>query len=308
MNGHAYWLEMNNLSPTGNTRIIRFAECESRLAAAESRAVLLADEAYASELLNEIEARLTAKPNSILSLDVFDTLLLRNDKSEVRRFYEIAGRVAEQLSNNAASNLNKEDVLAARYTATLASYRLSKPMAGCREGSIDEIWGLAATTLGLEPEDAAKCIDAEISYEGENLTVNPVLLLAVERHVARGGKVALLSDMYLEARYIRRLVEGLGVGTEFAAVVSSANEKVSKRSGGVFSIIERLVGCGPESFFHIGDSHLGDYQNPRQRGWRAMHLPISVGERRRRVADDIETRRLLSEMHGLFLPRVERPS
>ena len=107
---------------------------------------------------------------SLLSLDVFDTVLIREDVSEIRRFWEIAKLIAERLEA-----VDSRDLLIARLTATRASYRCSMMVDGYREGELDEIHRLALGMLGLDGALTEVAVAAELEYEAAHLIANPAV-------------------------------------------------------------------------------------------------------------------------------------
>jgi hypothetical protein len=83
------------------------------------------------EALDELALTHDGTPG-LLSLDVFDTLLLRDGSSQVRRFGEIGARMAAR----AGPGTTAEDALIARHLGTRASYRAGPRVDGCGEGSL----------------------------------------------------------------------------------------------------------------------------------------------------------------------------
>jgi FMN phosphatase YigB (HAD superfamily) len=227
----------------------------------------------------------------VLSLDVFDTFLLRNDKSEARRFREIAQlareRVFAALGQSAKSLPDDLDFLTARTDATALCYRTRQPVEGCREGHIRDILRTAAGSLGFPPGADAVMLEAELDYEAANLTLNLALVDVGREFRARGGRTILLSDMYLGKDEITAIIRRLDPPSLdlFDDVFSSADHVLSKRSGRIFKLVEQKFDAMPEQFFHIGDAFEGDVYQSKKAGWGALHFPVSVAEHARRSLD-----------------------
>lgn len=249
-----------------STTITRFGPVESEVAHTTDRNALFADAAFQERLAAYADDDL---PYSFLCLDAFDTLMLRNTKCEPRRFHEIAARVSELTGSQSA-----DDALVSRLLATRVAYRTSAPIDGCREGTLADIHRLWAGLRGDPPSVAEATVEIEMEYEVENLTPNSAIAELARRHVERGGRVLVVSDMYLGVREIAWLVERVHPGLEIDKIYSSADYKVSKRSGGIFALIEEEWSRPGEDFLMIGDALLGDYQRPLRAGWKAIHLPI----------------------------------
>lgn len=261
--------------------LIRFDTIEVELTGTTDREALLRNRRFRGRvfaLLDEMLGSDLGDPG-VLSLDVFDTLLLRDGSSELRRFGEIGARMAARLGDGT----QVVDALVARHLGTRASYRAGPRVKGCGEGSLREIHATAARVLGVPEARAADFIEAEIDVEAGHVQPNGLLVSYMRRHRARGGKVVLVSDMYMHADQIGELLARTGIRPDLHdALYSSADTKVSKASGGIFAHVREAAGA--PCVVHVGDSLRGDYVNPRAFGWRALLMPVPdalLGERRR---------------------------
>lgn len=253
-------------------RVLRFGEIEMSFEQCGDRSLLLA--AKSSVLIEKLWAAFVKSGATILSLDVFDTFLIRNWKPEARRWYEVSEQVAELASVTAW------DAYVARNMATVSSYRTRKAVGGCREGHIDDILRMQIRMLNADRLTVERLKQIEIDYEIANLSPNPLLMELARRVQAQGGRVVLVTDMYLDAKSVWKIVEGVcGDDAPVDDIVSSADTVVSKRSGLVFEHVEDVMSAAPDAFFHIGDSRIGDFVMPVRRGWSAIHLPIPAAER-----------------------------
>ena len=236
------------------------------------------------ELVQKIEKYNT----KVFSIDVFDTLLLRNSKPEALRYHEISQITLKYLSNKLphdrrVSALTTEDVLESRIFGIKETYRTRSLVDGCGEGIIDEIVRGQLLFLNLDPELSSDIIALEVDYECENLEVNP-LLLSLSKHLKEDGtRIILISDMYLPAKLIALIIKKMLNSSPFDQIFSSADTIVSKRSGKLFSSIAKKLEVEPEYFFHVGDSWLADVVRAREAGWRAQYFPVSTYERRERT-------------------------
>ncbi len=293
------------------TSIYRFDDIAGTLTAAASRRQLMACKDFAMLLARDLDSMLSDE-DSVLSLDIFDTLLIRDNSSEFTRFFEIGQRMADIV--NAASKTAKTaktgkgkasavagvDAFLARYFGTRASYRASTPIKGCREGSLSEIHATASRMLIGSAALTDAFIEAELTYEATRMEPSRLLLDLVKRHKARKGRSVLLTDMYMHKYQVESLLGKLGLDPAvFDLIVSSADTKVSKASGGVFKIVEQALKAAPSCFLHVGDSLRGDFQKPIEHGWRAVHLPIPDTEIVARRKDHLKTASMLASKHGI---------
>lgn len=253
----------------------------------------------ATQVVTAIEA-LIVPGHTILSFDIFDTILLRNHRSELTRFVEVSAEVAAYLSTTCQRPIGQYDVLFGRLLANRLSYRLSPAREGCREGTIADIYRVTLMQLQIDATDEviAACIEIELAYEVTQLTVNQPLMDMIQRHVERGGRAIYISDMYLSATHINQLLSRLGVDVAlFAATYSSADVILSKRSGKIWPWLCAELSVSAHDILHIGDSLVSDYQSPRMHGAQAVHLPIPLQMRRDIMIDHGHTVHQLEALH-----------
>jgi FMN phosphatase YigB (HAD superfamily) len=267
------------LSP--GRHLIRFDAIEAELTSTRDRQALLGNRRFRRLVFDALERMICNEDGTpgLLSLDVFDTLLLRDGSSELRRFGEIGARMA-QIAGRGTQAI---DALVARHLGTKASYRAGPRVDGCGEGSLREIHETAARILGLPATMANDFIEVEIACEAGRVFPNTLLVSYIRKHQARGGKTVLISDMYMHADQIAELLARAGVRPDlYDALYSSADTKVSKASGGIFGRVTEAADAS--QVLHVGDSLRGDYLKPREFGWCAMLMPVPAAlldERRR---------------------------
>ncbi len=220
----------------------------------------------------------------MLSMDVFDTVLLRNAKPETLRFAEIAEQQAAAASA-AGHPVGARTLLLARLEAAHLAYRARPAVDGHREGHIDDIMKIQCRMADLPEALAPLLKTVELAYEAENLAPNGLFLDLAEQFKAAGKPVILISDMYLDSAAIAGLVATVTRrGKLFDRVFSSAEAGASKRSGGLYGKVAKQMGIAPERILHIGDSLPGDVRQARNAGWRALHFPIARAEKAARTS------------------------
>jgi FMN phosphatase YigB (HAD superfamily) len=281
--------------------IYRFSPISRLLRSAPSRIQLARS---SDELREALQAAFDASGAEVLSLDVFDTLLLRDNQSEARRFWELSKLIRKDLvgakSYPRAAKLSDEDFLLARVEGMRVSYRTRKPVKACFEGVLDDVVKIARRALGLPATVDKRFIAAEIAYEASVLAINEAVMDLARAVKAKGGRVILVSDMYLRSEHISAILEKVDADAVKVVdqIFSSGDLVVSKRSGRIFREIERRFELGPGAFFHIGDALVGDVSKPREAGWSALHFPVSDAEAQAREAD---VAAFIDEMHALGL-------
>jgi predicted HAD superfamily hydrolase len=261
--------------------IHEFAPVARELIACGARPEFLSGDA-AERIKKAIEEVIETVEPRVLSFDVFDTFLLRNDKPETARYHELCCIIRDRIAKDGAPS--EIDLLIARLRGMAFSYRTRKAVDGCREGHIDQVIRVMRTWLNLPREIEPKILDTELDYEAQNLTLNPVLERLARDFKAGGGKVVLISDMYLGKKEVAAILKRIddGLPRLFDRIYSSADHIVSKRSGKIFPLIEKDLAAASEEFLHVGDAWEGDVVRARDAGWNALHFPVARQEILRR--------------------------
>ncbi len=220
----------------------------------------------------------------ILSFDVFDTYLLRNNKPEALRYLEMSQYALKRLRkafprDSKLKHLAAEDLCLARLMGMQATYRTRPLVQGCGEGEISEVIAMQRMVLGLDEQADDILLATEIEYEADNLNENPLLARIARRFRKQGGKVILVSDMYLGAAVIEKIIRKVASDKVYDHLFSSADMVISKRSGKIFPALEKNLRTKAGRFFHFGDSWPGDVQKPRLAGWHAFYFPVSEAEK-----------------------------
>jgi predicted HAD superfamily hydrolase len=253
-------------------RVIKFGELERRLSNLTTRPGALNGTDFGAELKSHILSECKAARAELASADVFDTLLLRNDKSEAQRYFEISSLIENALGGRCSAT----DLLISRFEAMDLAYRASKRVHDTTEADILDVIQCQVRSLGLPPSAAETMLQLEIQYEADNLVVNRPLLEALEALHEEGVKVILVSDMYLGGNLIADIIALLEPRAQFIDFLfSSADLKINKRSGTIFPFICAEFDVKPSRCFHTGDSLESDYRRARSAGWNAFFHPVS---------------------------------
>jgi hypothetical protein len=122
--------------PERDPVVLPYGELEREISALDDRRSIPAE--LSTRILDEYRAELATVDARVLSLDVFDTLLLRDDISEARRFLEMSEEAAARLGPGAAG-MTGLDLLLRRVDGMRFSYWTRPTVDGSREGSIEEV-------------------------------------------------------------------------------------------------------------------------------------------------------------------------
>lgn len=235
--------------------------------------------AYCASQLSAYLTEITAQKGiTTVSFDVFDTLLLRDVKSEMCRYYELSERFASVLRTRFSFDLDVKEIFAARLIAFRVGYRTVAANCGIREGNYSSILPLMLKILNIDSAEvdavAAALTEVEVAYEIEGLAVNPI----IERMFAEGSfdayDVIFISDMYLPLDIINRFVMHFYSRLTLAASFSSADVGLTKSSGLLFDFVLQALNKQRHEILHIGDNIKSDVQMAKARGLSALHMPV----------------------------------
>jgi FMN phosphatase YigB (HAD superfamily) len=223
----------------------------------------------------------------VLSVDCFDTLLLRGVESEEERIRRLGFRIAASLGPKGI-RVDPRAVASTRLAAARAEYRAAARED--REARHDTILRLQCVALGLDPSLAAPLVEAEIEQETCDLSPNLPLAKLLREVRRRGTRIIVVSDMYLPATAILRLLTNAGIAEGVDRVYSSSDHGATKRAGGLFDVVVNAEGVRADRMLHAGDCRIGDLEAPRRRGIAAVRLPrhhLTLARSMRRAGDRI---------------------
>ncbi|MFT3977665.1 MAG: hydrolase [Sphingomonas bacterium] len=217
-----------------------------------------------------------------LSLDCFDTLVWRDCAMPVDVFADLP------LPGGA---------IAARAAAESRARDARRMAEGKTEVSLADIH------RRLCPDgDVETSIAREIAAEHRHcFGFRPVMdLIAAAR--ARGLKVVIVSDTYLDEPQLRALI-ATACGPETADAIErvfvSSAYGVSK-AGGLFPHVLEALGCTPSALFHLGDNETADRKAPEALGIPCAHLV--------QFEDEVQTRLRLEVAAGRMIDPALRVS
>ena len=227
----------------------------------------------------------------VLSLDCFDTLLWRDSHAPT-------------------------DVLAALPEATplqrghaeVAARRAVRMGHGRKDVTISEIY--AELMPNASPAERNRAIAAEIAAEARHcFAFAPTVALMREAH-ARGLRVIIVSDTYLDARQLRELLlqaAGEDVAGLIDRIFCSSAFGLAKCDG-LYGEVLRKLSARPQDILHIGDNLKSDVEGVAPFGVNTLHLQqfSAIGERRLRLESAIGAIYHRVERGGIGAPQPHR--
>lgn len=198
----------------------------------------------------------------VLSLDCFDTLLWRQTATPKDVFAIMAASpVAKALGVTVQQ----------RISAAACAYRAKFIETGSRQIHVSDIYRSFAA---LNPEQQAQLVEAEIEAEiAACFAFAPYVELIRQAH-ARGIRVIIVSDTYLQERELRRLLSA-HLPADVMQVISKVYCSVdygTAKSLALFSAVIETSDVPAAQMLHIGDHETADALTPRKFGMQALHF------------------------------------
>lgn len=208
----------------------------------------------------------------MVSVDLFDTVLLRDHRCERRRFLLMARAAAVQL-HQAGYNLSFRALYQSRLDAQRLAYRVLEMTRPEGDVPLARIYELQTAILGLPPGAAEILKTAEFAFEASVLRPNRPLLRELAALKASGKRVIAISDIYLPRELLDRLLDSVAPGHPIDAIYSSAEFNLTKRSSELFAAVLELERTRAERVLHLGDDWRADHEMARRAGLQSRWLP-----------------------------------
>lgn len=214
----------------------------------------------------ELLRALVVRPDiDLLSLDVFDTLLLRRVARPVDVFAVLgrrlvdAGRLPRGVTASTFAVLRREAELRAR-ARSVATGR--GPEVGLRA-----VYAEFPTAYGVADE----LVREELRCERALVFPDPEIVDLVARARAHGTRVVCTSDTYFSAAHLEYLLDGC-LGEPPERIFTSSDHGTGKGED-LFDVVLDHLDVEAHRVVHAGDHDGVDVQRPRALGLQVVHLP-----------------------------------
>ncbi len=265
----------NNFNKNDRIKINVVYDKESALKKLEKGKISMSNE------LNILKSKI--EKYSIVSFDIFDTLLLRNVLYPTDIF-----RVIEE-------KYGYKNYFKLR-TESESKARTSKNNYEC---SYEEIYQQLSNFYSKDEINTLQNLEMEI--EREFLIANPFMKKLYDYALEIGKKVVIISDMYLPRDFIEEVLKNNGYDNYSELIISNQIKK-SKHNGDIYSYLIQKGVLEPKKTIHIGDNKNSDYLNPINYGLSAHHYePVRT---RAKIASQFDYSVDLSIMTAISINKV----
>ena len=220
-----------------------------------------------------------------VSFDLFDTLLIRRIhdpdmvKPAVARY--IAARAAE-----AGLTWSWPQVQRLRDRVEQGQRRETSQQFEDHEARYPDFMSRTLQRIFAEQYTDAlldEVTDYELAIENAMLVPRARLVDWLRALHAAGKRVLVVSDIYLPAAHLERLVSYAGFRDQVDAVVSSADTFLAKASGKGYELLRDRYDLSWDRWLHVGDNPHSDGLRPAGLGMRALVLRDSDEKHRKAI-------------------------
>ena len=192
------------------------------------------------------------------SFDVFDTVLTRTFAAPCDLF----AAMGEDAQRRGLVKLAPREFALKRMAAESAA----RQTAPAHEPGLGDVYAVLARDLGLSPTETQRLLELELETEEAALQPVPGMPERVAEARKAAGRVLFISDMYLPAAFLERVLSKHDLFRRGDRVYVSGEAKASKAAGELYSRILAEMSVSPAAWVHVGDHQQADDSVPKKLG------------------------------------------
>jgi len=189
------------------------------------------------------------KEHSIVSFDIFDTLIIRPYINPTDVFHHIE------------RNLNLKRYAQARIKAEKKA----------RSHALEDEISFAAIYDRIDKK-FKKAAPYELEFEKQVCIQNPEIFALYQEAIRLNKRVIFVSDMYLPEEAVKEILQKAGYD-KYDHLFLSSSAKKRKHTGKLFDEVIQKYNVPQEKILHIGDNRENDYNQARKKGINAILYP-----------------------------------
>jgi HAD superfamily hydrolase (TIGR01549 family) len=210
--------------------------------------------------------RAEIEKSSIVSFDVFDTLISRSYyfPTDVFAFCEAEAR---QVTNGKVKNFRNNRMLAEKKTREAQFLKDGK-----QEVSTLEVYDELARVYDLNQSEKKDLLDLELASEFR-VSVRRDIGWAMYKYAKKLGKeIIAISDTTHTLEFITSLLNKSGYN-EFTKIYVSSEAGFRKHEGELYDCVANDLNIDRKDILHIGDNIKGDHQSAKTKGLQSYRIP-----------------------------------
>lgn len=224
----------------------------------------------------------------VVSVDLFDTLLIRKPFSERRRQFKAAQHFLELAAEiDSGLSVCATDVWRARRSVQQAAYK-AQGIDKTGEVQLTDILQRALQMLDLDNGLMPLMVQAELDVEMQSVFANQNLVKELRSLHAKGMRIIAISDTPLASVILRELVDRVVGSDVIDKIYSSADENATKRDGSLFPHVLESEGVSAARVFHVGDDLQADEKMAMESGISTLRVDQSLFQTYRRKLDGVQ--------------------
>lgn len=234
----------------------------------------------AHDLERLLERELRRRTARYISFDLFDTLLFRScvRPEQVFQYAADRARAAGILDESAAQRCYQ-----ARLTMEAQLLRQ-----GLRAPALSRIYAAIEAAVNLPHDVILKLEQIELDTEFDLLYTTDEARAVVQQARASGAVVFFVSDMYLPAEFLRKLLVRESLIKDDELLYVSCEEHATKATGALYRKIRKQLGVRRKEWLHIGDNRRIDGRSAQRSGVRSICYEGFAPLRYERILSRIE--------------------
>ena len=236
------------------------------------------------------------KTFDVVSVDVFDTTLLRDNKGQRRRFAEVAAEFSRSLGREGHA-FDIGLLFKLRLMVHGLAYQAVAIERPAGDATLARMQKVQCLLLALDPSHIAQMQEAELAVERRSLSANRRLIDWLAAMRAKGKPVIAISDIYLPTTIVGALLSEKA-GSAIQRTYVSSDLGLTKHAGKLFANVAATEGMPLARILHCGDHPRSDVAMPRAAGMQAAFLP------RPRPTATRDPQDLISCLACLLEPRI----
>ena len=224
---------------------------------------------------------MVAQKCEYLSLDLWDTVLRRRchpDEIKLHTAQRLLFLLGDHCKNDTLTPMN---LLHLRRDIEYQIARQARNMGFDDEYAIEEVLDALITLVadhtmrhGARRQLRDELVRGEIHQEIAVSFLDRDLMRLLEHYTY--NQLILISDFYMSAEKIKRILAAKQVPLPFNSIFVSCDAKLNKKSGRLFHHVLNRLGTDPQSIIHIGDNLQADIEMARKTGLRTYHFTGTI--------------------------------
>lgn len=220
------------------------------------------------EALKDKKISLENSSYELYSFDIFDTLVTRKVATPKGIFAIMQEEIIKNdIFKSLPSNIKENFFLIRCNTEQYLKAVLR--LTDVNEVTLDEIYDFIAANYSLLDAEKASLLQLELQTEINNLIPITENIAKLKSLIMHGKRVVLITDMYLQSKYLKFILTNIDEIFENVPIYSSADYKQSKQNNKLYNIVSIHENVNYHKWKHFGDNNIADIKNAKKLGIKA---------------------------------------